>query len=151
MAKTILLKFTLGNWRKPRSPWSLRYLLSAVESCLVCLVVALLIERSIAEASRVILPSCPSTLMLRTALNWSRGSAFASIRTGMNGRDARAIAHPHCCTSTDSIKDAESFKRMFEKYQKSLRSAVVPPVIGNHGLTGRSLLKQTEDSRLIEC
>jgi hypothetical protein len=38
---------------------------------------------------------------------------------------------------------------MFEKDRKALRSAVVPPVIGNHGLTGRSLLKQTEDSCLI--
>jgi hypothetical protein len=38
---------------------------------------------------------------------------------------------------------------MFEKYRTSLRSAVVPPVIGNHGLTGRSLLKQTDNACLI--
>jgi hypothetical protein len=36
---------------------------------------------------------------------------------------------------------------MFEKYRKSLRSAVVPPVIFNHGLTGRSPLKGLNPSQ----
>jgi hypothetical protein len=37
---------------------------------------------------------------------------------------------------------------MFEKDRKLLRSAVVPPVIENHGLTVQSLLKQTETAIL---
>jgi hypothetical protein len=32
--------------------------------------------------------------------------------------------------------------------RKLLRDAGVPPVIGNHGLTGQSLLKQTENAIL---
>jgi hypothetical protein len=39
---------------------------------------------------------------------------------------------------------------MFEKYQMSLHDAAHPPVIGNHGLTVRSLLKQTENWISIE-
>jgi hypothetical protein len=38
---------------------------------------------------------------------------------------------------------------MFEKYQKSLRNIVIPPVIENHGLMGRSQLKQTESAILL--
>jgi hypothetical protein len=79
--------------------------------------------------------------------NWSQTiGAIKRSRQWNGAQDRTPLQRCELVSRQTPTAWGTSLSRMFEKNRKFLHSPGIPPVIKNHGLTVRSLLKQTEDT-----